>query len=264
MAARENMKEWSSGKIVRELGTQDGLDFIRTLPREARIVEAPSSVDRTTNEAYQADLERITPGETVRLKDTLQIETSPELVVETPSGATKPAGRLGPSWRYTPTETGTFVVRTADGREVESFDVEAGAGNAGGETIGSPSEWTNVDDSPDVDASDVPGVVGADNPDGAALAPVAREQGIDVDDVGATATIDGTTVEIVEDGVVEAGDTRIDVDPVTDPDEMLDSGSSSSSSNDVGPESGSGMIGAVGGGLLIVLAAVAALLAGGD
>jgi hypothetical protein len=148
--------------------------------------------------------------------------------------------------------------------EAETFDGSADSGTVSG---GSVTERDR-----DVDPSDYVGVVNADNSTGAALAPALRRRGVEVDDVGASATFGGTEFEIVDEGTVSVGGDRIDVGDVTDSDEAArvisgpNTGAPVATDSDVVDDGGLADGGLLGLGLagLLALGGAAVLFGGGE
>lgn len=117
---------------------------------------------------------------------------------------------------------------------------------------------------PDIDPANYAGIVNADNDEGVALAPALRREGASLGPDGATVTLpDGETVDV---GAIEEADevARVlegeNAGDVIEADQPAVDGDPSSSSGGSGPDSG--VIGAVGVGIVLLLAGAAALLGG--
>lgn len=186
--------------------------------------EAPESIDRSSNEAYQADRDEFNPGETLRFKRATFTDESPEVWTFRVAEDGRPhkvgpaikIGRVTPSARWTPTEPGRWEVHTRPEKpdkpkserpdtKITGYTVEPGDGNAGEETSGSADDWTNTEEpGPEIEPENYAGIVNADNEQGIALAPDLRRAGASLDENGATVNLpNGETVEV---GAIEDSD----------------------------------------------------------
>jgi hypothetical protein len=116
-----------------------------------------------------------------------------------------------------------------------------------------------------IDVVSLPGVVPADNDEGAALAPALRREGVTVGDVGGEVNVDGKTVQV---GEIEESDEVARVTSGSDVGDVVPTDAQAAGPDDEiagsGGGSESGVIGAVGVVILVILGAAAALLGGGD
>lgn len=156
-------------------------------PTNVFVEEAPSSIDRTSNQTVQQDAAQLVTGETARFKYTTWLEGDRSATLRGPSGTR--AVELTPEERFTLSEAGEYEV-TADGQVIDTFTVEGGPGNTAEENVGDPSDWVNQEpDTPsEYDrAVDAPGVVAG--PNGPQPAPSIRDA---VGDVSQITTDQGT------------------------------------------------------------------------
>ncbi|QGX95006.1 hypothetical protein EI982_09485 [Haloplanus rallus] len=131
---------------------------------------------------------------------------------------------------------------------------------------GATTEQEDYNPNPDpIDPSNYAGIVNADNEQGVALAPALRREGVVLGADTSTVTLpDGETVDV---GAIKESDEvarYIEGDNAGDVVESDQPATDSGPSSSGGSGSGSGMIGAVGAGVVLILAAIAALLFGGD
>jgi hypothetical protein len=231
------------------------------------VTHAPEAIDRSN---YAEDVRTISPGETLRVRATFTDQAHDVyLKRQQPDAERIDVGTVGAGehMRFSaPTEEGYYGAFVA-GESVDTVVV----GTPGGETgtvednpnkgTGDADDWTNVDNSPDIDPADYAGIVNADNDEGIALAPSLRREGASLGPDGATVTLpDGETVDV---GAISDADevARVvegdDAGDVIDADRPAVDGSSSG-----GP--GDGMIGGAVAVVLLVVAGAAALLGGGD
>jgi hypothetical protein len=178
--------------------------------------EAPESIDRSSNAAYQADGDRFEPGETLRFKRATWSDLEGPVYAFRVNESSNYREKVGPATRidsvnaharWTAGTPGRYEVWTVPrkpaktgempGEKVTAYTVESGDGNRGEETVGSADDWTNVDSSTQIDPSNYAGIVNADNEQGIALAPSLRREGASLGSDGATVTLpDGETVEV--------------------------------------------------------------------
>jgi hypothetical protein len=152
---------------------------------------------------------------------------------------------LGSGPGYERPETGITSYEVKPGPSGASIDAdESGFVAAGPKTDGPEPE-------------DYPGVVNADNSAGAALAPALRRRGVEIDDVGTTATIGGETVEITAPGEATVAGETIPVGDITEADEVA----RNTTTGGVVPTDAD-VAGAGGGDLRSILSAAAVVAAG--
>jgi hypothetical protein len=160
------------------------------------IREAWSSIDRSSAERVQEDAQTLETGELLIPKQEVYMNWPRRATVVGPDGSTVYSGRLDTNARCKVEKAGRYrVVRS--GETVGTFEVVSGTGNSGEETTGDPDDWTNVDNSNEIDPSNYAGIVNADNEQGIALAPSLRREGAELGPEGATVTLpDGETVDV--------------------------------------------------------------------
>lgn len=180
-------------------------------PSHVYVAEAPESIDRSSNEAYQADRDEFNPGETLRFKRATFVNENPEVWtfrVDQDGGRHKvgPAtkiGRISPSARWTAGPPGRYEIHTRPIKpdkpkserpdtKITGYTVEPGDGNAGEETVGSAGDWTNTEEpsNPLGELADKPGFVN-DGDGGAEVAPALRDEvDMTVDDVVSSSSSD--------------------------------------------------------------------------
>jgi len=228
----------------------------------AGLKEAPSSIDRSSAESVQDDAQRLVVGETLKFDNDISLKYgSVQGEVIAPDGSTVWSGIINPNTTFVADQAGEWTLR-GPGGVIDRATVHSGNGNDGEETTGSPDDWTNVDNSDAIDPSEYAGIVNADNDEAVALAPALRREGAELGPEGATVQLpDGESVDV---GAIQDEDEVARVIEGDNAGDVIDADQPAVDGDPSSEGSGSGVIGAVGAGILLVLAAAAALLGGGD
>lgn len=157
------------------------------------ITEAPEDINRSSHETVIEDGSEFNPGETLRLRATFT-DKPYDVFLDGEKLGTVAAGS---HFRFEAPSVGEHTITVGDREIPITVEPRDSSTPSSENTVGNADDWTNVDDSDEIDPSNYAGIVNADNEQGVALAPSLRREGMELGPEGATVTLpDGETVDV--------------------------------------------------------------------